>query len=323
MPAQWKFKDLKPLSAGALAFLFALSSNSTALAQQIETVTTEESASALVSSTPTDLEQAGDNRRSTDQQTNIFDGDYITLGVGALYSPSFQGSDDYAIFPAPAVVGRIGGINFVSRGTGVSADLWTNEERRNVDLILGPVARLRFDRTSLGSINDPVIETLGNVDLPLELGISAGVQLSNVFTPVDTIAAAIEVKHDVVGAHNGLIITPNITYFTAISEGVVVSATISGEIVNDDFADTYFSIDAADSLASGLPVYQAKGGLKNITSLLLVGFDLDGNLANGGFAVFGAVSYQRILGDTSDSPIISIRGDADQYVGAIGIGYTF
>ncbi|WOE74890.1 MipA/OmpV family protein [Alterisphingorhabdus coralli] len=311
------------LHALALALPLALWSHGPAQAQEAEVATDVQDGTAPVVAAAAGLGKTAINDASADQQDNIFDGDYITLGVGALYSPSFQGSDDYAVFPAPAVVGRIEGINFVSRGTGISADLWTNEERRNVDVILGPVARLRFDRTSLGSINDPVIETLGDVDLPLELGISAGVQLSNVLTPVDTIAAAIEVKHDVVGAHNGLIITPNITYFTALSQGVVVSATISGEIVNDDFADTYFSIDAADSLASGLPVYQAEGGLKNITSLLLVGFDLDGNLANGGFALFGAVSYQRILGDTRDSPIISVRGDADQYVGAIGIGYTF
>ena len=33
--------------------------------------------------------------------------------------------------------------------------------------------------------------------------------------------------------------------------------------------------------------------------------------------------YSRQLGDSKDTPFTAMRGDADQWMGAIGIGYTF
>ena len=54
-----------------------------------------------------------------------------------------------------------------------------------------------------------------------------------------------------------------------------------------------------------------------------VAVDLDGNLENGGFAVFAVASYDRLLGDAADSPTTSVRGSPNQFLGAVGIGYTF
>ena len=56
---------------------------------------------------------------------------------------------------------------------------------------------------------------------------------------------------------------------------------------------------------------------------LLGGVDLSGDVRDGGWGVFGLVSYSRLTGDAKRSPVTAIRGDADQWFLAGGISYTF
>ena len=37
---------------------------------------------------------------------SVFDGDYLSVGVGAAYGPSYDGSDDYVLYPAALLQGR-------------------------------------------------------------------------------------------------------------------------------------------------------------------------------------------------------------------------
>src|SRR5690606_41877954 len=41
------------------------------------------------------------------EQTTVYDGDRVTVGAGAVYAASYDGSDDYVIFPVPMVMGQI------------------------------------------------------------------------------------------------------------------------------------------------------------------------------------------------------------------------
>ena len=56
---------------------------------------------------------------------------------------------------------------------------------------------------------------------------------------------------------------------------------------------------------------------------LLLGIDLDGDVTNGGLGVIVLGGYSRVLGDAADTPFTDIRGSKDQFIGAVGIGYTF
>jgi outer membrane scaffolding protein for murein synthesis (MipA/OmpV family) len=82
-------------------------------------------------------------------------------------------------------------------------------------------------------------------------------------------------------------------------------------------------VTPVQSAASGLPVYNARKGWDSVGGGLLVGVDLDGNLLNGGFAVFAAGGYSKMLKSGKNTPYTSIRGDADQWVGGVGVAYTF
>jgi len=254
-------------------------------------------------------------------EQTVFDGDYLTAGIGVAVGASYEGSDDYTISPLPVVLGSFGGIDFQPRGPGIAFDLIPDQEGAKVDFIFGPVVRARFDRQN--SIKDPVVRSLGKLDVAVEVGPFAGIQVNRVLNPYDSLTAQVDVRWDVAGAHDGMVVFPSLTYFTPLSRGVVTSLSVNGEYVDDDYADYYFSISPAGLAASGLPTFTATSGWKNVGATVLTGVDLDGDVTNGGFSLIFLGSYSRMLGDPKRSPVTSIRGSANQFFGAIGVGYTF
>ena len=254
-------------------------------------------------------------------EQSVFDGEYLTVGIGVAAVPSYEGSDDYTISPLPVILGSFRGVDFQPRGPGVAFDVIPDRQGAKVDFIFGPVVRARFDRQN--SIKDPVVRSLGKLDVAVELGSFAGVQVNRLLNPYDSLTAQVDLRWDVAGAHDGMVVYPSLTYFTPLSRGVASSLTISAEHVDDDYADYYYSISPAGSVASGLPTFAAGGGWKNVGATVLTGIDLDGDITNGGFGLIVLGSYSRMLGDPKRSPVTSIRGSADQWFGAIGIGYTF
>ncbi|HEY9091715.1 MipA/OmpV family protein [Parasphingorhabdus sp.] len=252
---------------------------------------------------------------------NVFAGDYVTIGAGVRVGPSYAGSDDYNISPLPVIIGSISGIDFQPRGPGFAVDLIPDKRNAKIDYILGPVAVARFDRKS--SIKDDVVKSLGKLDIAVELGGNAGIQVNRVLHDYDSLTAQFDMRWDVAGAHNGMVMNPSLTYFTPINRAVVVSFSLNADYMDDDFADYYYSIDPAGSAASGLPVFAADGGWKSVGASVFAGIDLDGNAANGGFSLSLIGSYSKLLEDAKRSPVTSIRGSSNQFTGVIGLGYTF
>lgn len=266
--------------------------------------------------------QESESPKADAPDRGVFAGDWMTVGVGAGYGPSYEGSDDYTLFPAPIAQGSIGGFDFGARGPGLYVDLIADSDSdNNVKFLAGPLVRVRLDRNS--NIKDPVVRLLGKQDVAIEVGATAGVSFAKVLNPFDTLSISGDIQWDVAGAHNGRLITPNISYSTPLSEAVFTSLSVSATHVDDNYADTYFSIDAAGSAASGLPVYEAGSGWKSYGASLLGGVDLSGDVRDGGWGVFGLVSYSRLTGDAKRSPVTSMRGDADQWFLAAGVSYTF
>jgi outer membrane scaffolding protein for murein synthesis (MipA/OmpV family) len=120
-----------------------------------------------------------------------------------------------------------------------------------------------------------------------------------------------------------MVVTPHVGYQTPLSKAILANVGVNAVYANDKFADYYFSVTPAASAVTGLPVYHAKGGFNQVGTTLFLGYDLDGDLRNGGPAVFAAGGYTRVLGDAAHSPFTSIRGSADQWYAGVGFGYTF
>jgi len=250
----------------------------------------------------------------------VFDGDYITIGAGLAYGPSFEGADENSVFPMGGIMGRVGPVTINPRIAGIALDLIPDVGKK-VSLTLGPVVRARFERTR--SIKDPAVAALGKRNTAIELGGTAGFSINRLTNPYDSLSFGVDVRRDVAKAHRGVIVAPSLTYLTPLSRGTAMVLNISAEHVDTAYARYYFDVSPTGAIASGLPGYTAHGGWKNVGATLMGVVDLDGDLLNGGFALVGGLSYTRLLGSVRDSPIVAERGAASQLVGALGVALTF
>lgn len=251
---------------------------------------------------------------------SVYDDTWLSIGIGAGYGPSYDGSDDYVFFPAPILQGRIGGIGIQPRPAGLALDV-VPDSGEGMGIAFGPVARYRSDRAR--QIKDPVVAAAGELESAIELGANAGLSFPKVLNPFDSLTIGADALWDVKGAHGGRTISPSVTYFTPLSRGMAASLSLSAEHVDDDFARYYYSVTPAQSLASGLPVFDADGGWNSAGATALTAFDFDGNLLNGGLSAVLIGGYSRLMGDAKRTPYTSIRGSADQWFAAVGVGYTF
>lgn len=250
----------------------------------------------------------------------VFDGDWLSVGIGAAYSPSYDGSDDYVVSVLPLVQGSLGGVDINPRPGGLALD-FIPDSRDGPGFDLGVAARIRANRAR--QIKDPVVASLGELDTAIEVGPTVGISLPRVLHGFDSLSFTLDTRWDVAGAHRGMVIDPSVTYFTPLSRGIIASLSLSAEYVDGDYADYYYSIDAAGSAVSGLPTFDAGSGFTKASATMLMGFDLDGDATNGGLALVVLGGYSRMLGDARRTPLTSIRGDANQWLVAVGIGYTF
>jgi len=253
---------------------------------------------------------------------SVFAGDWVTVGFGAGISPSYDGSDQYDLFPAPLVQGSVEGIDFGARGPGLYVDLIADgNSGKDVKFLAGPLVRFRMDRNN--DIKDSVVRLLGKEDVAIEVGATAGVSFSKILHPFDSVSLSTDIQWDVAGAHKGRIISPSVSYSTPLSMAIFTSFSLSATHVDGNYVDTYFSIDQAGSIASGLPVFDAKGGWKSYGASLLGAVDLSGDARDGGWGIYAFVNYARLTNDAARSPITSLRGDANQWFMAGGVSYTF
>lgn len=252
---------------------------------------------------------------------NVLAGDHLTVGVGGIYGPSYDGSDDYVFSPVPIVQGQYKGVTLSPRPAGAAIDFIPDGRDARVGFSLGPVATVSFNRNR--QIKDPVVRAAGKLDPAIELGVSGGVTAYKLLSDYDALTLSADVKWDVNGAYKGMTWAPSVSYLTPLSKAILVTASVSARHVDDKFARYYYSVTPAQNLASGLPVYDAKGGWDSVNAGLLVGWDLSGDLRDGGLALFAIGNYSRMLNDGKDTPFTSIRGDADQWTVGAGVAYTF
>ena len=271
---------------------------------------------------PVATSAVGDPTVGAPVDAGVLDGDFFIIGAGVALTPTYEGSDDYVATPFPAIAGRVGGIGIAPRAGGVALDLIADYDTPgNVQFQLGPVARLRFGRD--GDTKDDVVELLEDQDLAVEVGANAGITFAQVLHPYDRLTVSSDIRWDVAGAHDGMVVTPGVSYLTPLSRGIFAALNVNAEWVDDSFAEYYYGVSAEQAAITGLPQYQADGGFKSAGVNLIAGFDLNGDITDGGLAVVGLASYNRLFGSAEDTPFTSIRGSADQWVGGIGLAYTF
>lgn len=231
--------------------------------------------------------------------------------LGAIVTPDFEGSEDYEFQPFGAFRAEYQEYYIESRGPGLRADLSPLD---SVDF--GPSIRYRGERDD--DVENNAVSRLREVDSTLEAGAFVKIKRRQNFHPSDEVSFDVEILSDVGDAHEGTVVSFGPSYSYSPNNKMRLNLSLSGSYASDDYAETYFSVDANNSARSGIRTYNAEGGLKDVGANLFVNYKLGGN-----WGAAGLIGYTHLVGDFADSPIVDDEGSAGQFIAGAGLTYSF
>lgn len=233
------------------------------------------------------------------------------IGLGAGYAPDYEGSDDYKPIPIIPLSLRYEGFGVQTAGQGLQFDVSGFQF-----INFGPTIEYRGGRDN--DVNDVVVRLLPEIDPAIEVGAFAEINLPFFAPGQDAVTFIGKISFDVSGTHDGYLIDAALRYSVPFGEDVRLTMIGGTTIASANYNDTYFSVTPAGAAASGLGVFDADGGLKDITGTVSLSYLVT---EHWGFNLIGR--YKRLVGDAADSPIVSERGSRHQFLGGLAAIYKF
>jgi len=227
----------------------------------------------------------------------------ITIGLEGKLEPTFPGSKDFTLRPNPLFDIRRYGTPERFRGPrdGIGIGLIEGSNYQ-----IGPVGQLRIPRRE--SDDRAALHGLGNVPWAAEVGAFAE------YWFVPWLRGRAEVRQGVTG-HHGLIADLMLDAVVPVSSQLTLSGGPRATLASAAATSPYFSIDAIQSAASGLPVYAAGGGIRSVGAGAQARYFWTPQWATHAF-----LEYERLTDDAANSPLVTQRGSANQLT--IGFGVT-
>ena len=232
----------------------------------------------------------------------------IILGGGAM--PDYEGATEYAAMPFFFADLEAYGLGLVIEGPSASLNL-----RPDAPFQFGP--SVNYDMGRDGAANK-VVDRLDKIDGAFEVGGFAAYQFNALLSQSDVFEISAELMADVSGVHEGVTGSISASYMIAATERLRLGTDVSVSFASDSYMDTYFGVTNAGSARSGLPSYTASGGVKDVSLGVMASYNLTER-----WGIVGRASYSRLLGDAADSPIVKQEGSPDQFMGGLGISYSF
>lgn len=228
----------------------------------------------------------------------------VSVGIGVGAAPEYEGSEDYVAVPLPYL--NVGFSN------NMSVNLLVNKAK--VNLIpsamwkAGVVGEYIPERDD---VENDVVDTMKPVDASFMVGGFAGVEYGDW-------SASVEAMQDAADGNDGAIVRLNGGYKIPIDQTWSLNLGVFTTYADDTYMEAYFSVSPADSARSGLPVYEAEAGFKDVGASVLVTYKVGEN-----WGLKGLASYRALLGDAADSPIVDDEGDTNQINAGILAYYSF
>ena len=233
------------------------------------------------------------------------------VGAGVTAAPDYEGGDDYVA--SPALFGRynfsegrylalVGGADAARAGrlvlNVVPNSAWE----------IGPALGFRYER------NDPDndrVKRMDDIDFATEAGGFISYQSGSWFGTLGVMA-------DISDTYGGYIGDLQGGYKQKISDFFSLKYTVSMSYADDEYMEEYFGVDASDAASSGLPPFDADGGIKDY------GLGISANYKfNKTWGLLANFNYYRLVDDAEDSPIVDDEGDKNQYKAALALSYSF
>lgn len=229
----------------------------------------------------------------------------VSVGAEGAAVPAYDGATRYVFRPFPLID---------LRQAGTPARFHSPREGFGFGLIdlgnfrMGPVGKLRYQRKESSDAN---LRGLGDVDWAVEVGAFAE------YWALPWLRAYGELRQGI-GGHHGLVSDILVDAVYRATPDLTFSAGPRLTLETNQAVSPYFDVTAAQSLTSGLPVYDAKGG---VTS-----WGVGGQVRyawSPQWATYTYVEYQRLVGDVGNSPLVALRGTRDQFAAGVGVTYSF
>lgn len=227
----------------------------------------------------------------------------IELGLGSDYSPDYLGSDDYEVDVLPKFSAKFGD-KVVADNSGISVGLF-----RINNFTLGPVLSLSAGRKES---KNAALVGLGNVGRAVELGAVASAQINGRYSFKLRFRRAIKTGHRGGTADAEAAIR---LFDTGTWRG---AASIKGTWSGENYAESFFSVTPEQAMTSGLPVFNASRGIRDIRGNFVLRWNFKDNWAVNGFA-----RYDRLFGDAAQTPIVADFGSRNQFAVGWYLSYTF
>lgn len=237
---------------------------------------------------------------------DMFGGDgQLGLQAGgiAVVKPKFEGSKDYEVVGAPIVAPAGGDGNGVVQFKGVDDLRFRLLDHAGLEA--GPLIGYRFDREEDDAAR---LNGLGDVDG----GVVAG---GYVAYRMGVLKPFLSYHHQVTGDDTGGIARLGVETRLPMFDRFKVTATGGVTWADDDYMQSYFGVTGAQSVASGLAVFDAEAGVKDV----FLGMSADVPIAER-WTLKLSGRYTHLLGDAADSPIVETES---QWQGGLGLTYRF
>lgn len=232
-----------------------------------------------------------------------------TIVSGVADVPEYEGADRQRV--VPFLIGRINDGNryLAIEGPTLRANI---VDRKQVEF--GPEISVTPRRGS--GIHSPAVVRLGTINDAIEVGAFAAISQS--LSARDRIRIAIDAVQDVSGVHKGWLSTARASFESSVSPRLSFAGDVHATYASADYARAYFTVTSAGAAASGLSPFKARSGIKDIGASVNITYAIDQR-----WSLFGIGAYKRLVGSTAQSPIVKRAGNAGQFVGGIGIGWSF
>jgi len=229
----------------------------------------------------------------------------VMAGIGGEYRPDFEGSKHWMLSPIPIFTIRRAGSAEPFRAPRDSASIALIDFG---DLRAGPAAKFIPGRKSY---NYSELNGLGDVKAAVELGGFAE------YYPVDWFRVRSEVRQGL-GGHHGAVVDLSADFVVPVIQRLTLSAGPRFTWKSTQATSPYFGIDAVQAVASGLPIFDAKGGAHSAGFGTQVKYRI-----NPQWEVHSYIEYERLLGDAAKSPLVTTRGSVNQTTVGVGVSYAF
>jgi outer membrane protein len=230
----------------------------------------------------------------------------VTVGVEGREEPLFQGSTRDRLRPYPIFAVRRYGTPEPFRGPrdGLGIGLLQGSNFQ-----IGPVGQFVWWRHE--KADPPALHGLGNVPWAGEVGIFAE------YWWVPWLRTRTELRQGFNG-HHGLVSDVMMDAVVPLGAQWTMSGGPRLSLASTPATSPYFSINATQSAASGLPVFDAKGGVRSFGAGTQARY-----LWTPQWATHAFVEYERLSGDAASSPLVTQRGSPNQLTIGLGATHSF